>query len=74
MEFGKRPFLDPNAGASAVTQETCVRCFGIGRVRERGNRLRCTACGGTGRITVKPEGKAAPEDAASLKPAQDPAA
>jgi DnaJ-class molecular chaperone len=51
MEFGRRSSA-PNDDAPAAAQETCVRCYGTGRVRERGNRLICKACAGTGRTTV----------------------
>jgi DnaJ-class molecular chaperone len=54
MDFGKR-FSMHNDRPAAVVQETCVRCYGTGRVRERGNRLICKACAGTGRVTVKEE-------------------
>jgi DnaJ-class molecular chaperone len=52
MAFGKRL---PNSGkeSAPVVQQTCVRCYGTGRVRERGDRIICKACAGTGRITVK---------------------
>ncbi len=29
-----------------------MRCCGTGRIRERGDRIICKACAGTGRITV----------------------
>jgi DnaJ-class molecular chaperone len=52
MAFGKRL---PNSGHEPIpaVQQTCVRCYGTGRVRERGDRIICKACAGTGRITVK---------------------
>jgi DnaJ-class molecular chaperone len=54
MVFGKR-FSVQNDRAPAVVQQTCVRCYGTGRIRERGNRLICKACAGTGRINVTTE-------------------
>jgi hypothetical protein len=59
VEFGKRRFSKHNDRVAPPTQETCVRCFGVGRIRERGNRILCKACAGTGRITVKTETAAA---------------
>jgi DnaJ-class molecular chaperone len=55
MVFGKR-FSMHNDRAPHVVQETCVRCCGTGRIRERGDRIICKACAGTGRITVKADG------------------
>ncbi len=52
MDFGKRRFSAHNDRPAPVLQETCVRCCGTGRIRERGNRIICKACAGTGRITV----------------------
>ncbi len=52
MDFGKRRFSVHNDRPPAVVQQTCVRCCGTGRVRERGNRIVCKACAGTGRITA----------------------
>ena len=51
MTFGKR-FSQHNNRAPAVVQETCLRCYGTGRIRERGDRLVCKACAGSGRIDV----------------------
>ena len=51
MDFGKRFSMHNNRPAPAV-QETCVRCCGTGRIRERGNRIICKTCAGKGRITV----------------------
>ena len=53
MEFGKR-FSQHNNRPATIVQETCVRCCGTGRIRERGDRIICKACAGTGRITVAP--------------------
>ena len=54
MIFGKRFSMHNERPAPAV-QQTCERCCGTGRIRERGNRIICKACAGTGRITVKQE-------------------
>jgi len=51
MHFGKRISADTE-GSAAVVEVTCVRCYGTGWVRERGNRLRCKACAGSGRVTA----------------------
>jgi DnaJ-class molecular chaperone len=51
MEFGKR-FSVHNDRPATVLQQTCVRCCGTGRVRERGNKIICKACTGSGRTTV----------------------
>jgi len=55
MEFGKRRFSMHNDRQAPAAQETCVRCCGTGRVRERGNRISCKACKGTGRVNVAAE-------------------
>jgi len=52
MDFGKR-FSVHNHRTPPVVQQTCVRCSGTGRVRERGNRIICKACGGSGKMNVK---------------------
>jgi DnaJ-class molecular chaperone len=55
MEFGKRLAGhgdQPVPVSQPVAQETCVPCCGTGRIRERGDRLICRNCGGTGRIDV----------------------
>jgi DnaJ-class molecular chaperone len=51
VEFGKR-FTAHNNRPPPVLQQTCERCCGTGHIRERGNRIICKACAGTGRITV----------------------
>jgi DnaJ-class molecular chaperone len=53
MDFGKRRLSMPNDRLPAIIQHTCARCCGTGRVRERGNRIICKACAGSGRLTVK---------------------
>jgi DnaJ-class molecular chaperone len=52
MDFGKRFSVHTNR-APPVVHQTCVRCCGTGRVRERGERIVCKACAGTGRIDIK---------------------
>jgi DnaJ-class molecular chaperone len=54
MVFGKR-FTIHNDRPAAVVQQTCVRCCGTGRIRERGNRIICKACAGTGRVDASTE-------------------
>jgi len=57
MSFGKRvPLRD--AGPAPVRQQTCVRCYGTGWVRERGNKLLCKPCKGTGRVDAEAESDA----------------
>jgi len=51
VDFGKR-FSQHNNRPAPVIQETCVRCCGTGRIRERGDRIICKACAGTGRTAV----------------------
>jgi DnaJ-class molecular chaperone len=51
MNFGKR-FSVHNKRPARVVEQTCVRCCGTGRIRERGNRIICKTCAGTGRITM----------------------
>jgi hypothetical protein len=54
MDFGKRisAYTDHPA---PVIQEACVCCYGTGWVRERGDRLRCKACAGSGRVIAGTE-------------------
>jgi DnaJ-class molecular chaperone len=54
MTFGKR-FSIHNDRPPPVMKETCVRCYGTGRIRERGDRLICKICSGTGRVTPEPK-------------------
>jgi DnaJ-class molecular chaperone len=54
MTFGKRLPM-PSERAIQLVQETCVRCYGTGYVRERGDRLRCQTCAASGRIVAKVE-------------------
>jgi DnaJ-class molecular chaperone len=55
MDFGKRRFSVHNDRVPPVVQQTCVRCCGTGRVRERGNRIICKLCTGSGRVNAKTE-------------------
>lgn len=57
MTFGKR-FSQHNDRVPTIIQETCVRCCGTGRIRERGDRIICKACTGAGRVAVKAERRA----------------
>ena len=52
MHFGKR-VTSRDAAPAAVMQKTCVRCCGTGWVRERGSKITCKPCKGTGRVTAK---------------------
>jgi hypothetical protein len=52
MEFGKR-FSIYDGRPPPVILETCVRCCGTGRIRERGNRIICKTCAETGKIAAK---------------------
>ena len=54
MEFGRRLSVH-NSGPAPIAQETCVRCCGTGRIRERGDRIICKACAGTGRVNMVKE-------------------
>lgn len=51
MTFGKRVSVD-DVNSAPVVQETCTRCRGTGFVRERGNKMICKPCKGTGRVTA----------------------
>jgi DnaJ-class molecular chaperone len=54
MDFGKRVSIrEPRS--TPIMQETCVRCCGTGWVRERGSRIICKYCKGTGRVDAKME-------------------
>ena len=57
MTFGKR-FSIHNDRVAPVVQQTCVRCYGTGRVRERGNRIICRVCGGAGKVDAVTERRA----------------
>jgi DnaJ-class molecular chaperone len=52
MTFGKR-FSMHNNRPAPTPQQTCVRCCGTGRIRERGTRIICKACAGTGRTKAE---------------------
>jgi DnaJ-class molecular chaperone len=51
VEFGRR-FSAHNKRPAPVLRQTCERCCGTGHIRERGTRIVCKACAGSGRITV----------------------
>ena len=57
MAFGKRVSTNsPNHASSApAAQQTCVRCYGTGFVRERGNKIICKPCKGSGRVAAEME-------------------
>jgi DnaJ-class molecular chaperone len=57
MDFGKRG--STQTARSTPQQQTCLRCYGTGHVRERGSALVCKVCAGTGRIKVAPGRKTA---------------
>jgi DnaJ-class molecular chaperone len=52
MTFGKRVDIR-QSGRAAVVQETCVRCYGTGWIRERGSKIMCKSCKGSGRLDVQ---------------------
>ena len=52
MDFGKR-FSKHNKRSAPVIQQTCERCSGTGRVRERGHQIICKVCAGTGKVSKK---------------------
>lgn len=54
MNFGKRVSIR-EAGPGPVVQETCTRCCGTGWVRERGSKIVCKPCKGSGRVGAKLE-------------------
>ena len=51
MAFGKRVSVD-DVRSAPVTQETCTRCCGTGFVRERGSKIVCKPCKGSGRVAA----------------------
>jgi DnaJ-class molecular chaperone len=51
MTFGKR-FSAHNNRPEPLILRTCERCYGSGRIRERGNRIVCKPCQGTGKTTA----------------------
>lgn len=51
MAFGKRVSVDDVRSAPTL-QETCTRCYGTGWVRERGSKIACKPCKGSGRVAV----------------------
>ncbi len=52
MDFGKR-FSQHNNRPAPVILQTCERCSGTGRVRERGQQIVCKVCAGTGKVNAK---------------------
>ncbi len=54
MVFGKR-FSMYNNRAPPVIKQTCERCRGTGWVRERGSRIVCKPCNGTGKVDANKE-------------------
>jgi DnaJ-class molecular chaperone len=54
MNFGKRVSIR-EPGPALAMQQTCVRCCGVGRIRERGDRIICKPCKGTGRVDAPTE-------------------
>jgi DnaJ-class molecular chaperone len=54
MTFGKRVAICER-GPAPIVQETCVRCYGTGWIRERGTKIVCKPCKGSGRLDVQPE-------------------
>ena len=52
MDFGKR-FSQHNNRPAPVILQTCERCSGTGRVRERGQQIICKVCAGTGKVNAK---------------------
>jgi len=54
MDFGKRVAVN-DVRSTPVVQQTCVRCCGTGWVRERGSKITCKPCRGSGRVVAKIE-------------------
>lgn len=52
MDFGKR-FSRHNRRPAPVIKQTCERCSGTGRIRERGHQISCKVCAGTGKVSAK---------------------
>ncbi len=51
MAFGQRKSVD-DVRSEPIAQETCTRCCGTGWVRERGSKIVCKPCKGTGRVAA----------------------
>jgi DnaJ-class molecular chaperone len=49
MTFGR---MIQNRPLAPVFQQTCKRCCGTCRVRERGNLIICRVCEGTGKVVA----------------------
>jgi DnaJ-class molecular chaperone len=52
MSFGTRVSIR-QPGPAVARKETCTRCYGTGWVRERGSKIVCKPCAGTGRVDAK---------------------
>jgi DnaJ-class molecular chaperone len=52
MSFGTRTSIRA-PGPAPASKEACPRCRGIGWARERGSKIVCKACNGTGRVDAK---------------------
>jgi DnaJ-class molecular chaperone len=52
MNFGTRTSIHAPVRTPA-SKEACPRCRGIGWARERGSKITCKACNGTGRVEAK---------------------
>jgi DnaJ-class molecular chaperone len=52
MSFGTRTSIHAPVPTPAG-KEACPRCRGIGWARERGSKIACKACNGTGRVEPK---------------------
>jgi DnaJ-class molecular chaperone len=50
MQFGKR-FSVHNNRPAPVLEQNCQKCFGTGRVRERGTKILCRVCAGRGKVS-----------------------
>jgi DnaJ-class molecular chaperone len=51
MSFGTRTSI--RAPGPPASKEACPRCRGIGWTRERGSKIACKSCNGTGRVDAK---------------------
>jgi DnaJ-class molecular chaperone len=52
MAFGQRKSANDIRSVPTV-QETCTRCCGTGFVRERGSKIVCKPCKGSGRVVAE---------------------
>ncbi len=51
MTFGKR-FSTHYHRPPVMIETSCLRCYGTGHLRERGNRIICKTCGGKGKVVA----------------------